>query len=874
MKSVSAEYKQDMAKLERNPSYVRIFFGNVDVTAINDGQWVSNGDYIYSQMGTLNYKYNYQETLASLEWNRWVLDGTQNIYDSENPTNDGWISSYVSDIDGNFSTAPTITRQFNNTHNLIGITIQFDTRTEECPVSVTVNAYNNNNLIVSDTQNPTSVKTVFELRANNVDKIEIIVNTALPYRRPRIEYVMYGIGMEYTDNDVVSCTQSHDIDPISRRLPNEKFEFTILDFEKNYDADNPSGIYEYVVRKSPCSISYGYTLDDDSIEWLKEDNYLLSGKPVVNNNQVTFQSTGLVGSLTDIYYKSQIGRKSFYDMATDVLVDANLSLTPSGEQPWVIDISLQNMYTTAVLPITTHMNCLQLISHACSCKLFTDDDNKIHIEPFNIEDLELEDFTVDFNDITKDTLKSQKIDELKAINIQRMIYTSEQRISTLYESTTEQTELHIEFQSIIDSSTIQINVSGGTLISSQIYGRAIDLELSSGTKNITITGSTITESTEVCTYEYNSTGETDKEENPLITEQSMCDTLAENVSTYLKQRNTYDLEYRGNPELETGDFINMQTFFSQDLQSLVLTDEIYYNGTLHGKLKLKNIIVPEPVIWDGITFSSDNDFTLETYNNNKNWDGTIYYSTDTQNWTEWYGTPISSNNGKLYLYGENNTVITGDNTNYHWVLTGTNIECSGNIETLLDYQIVLNGNHPVMGINCYRYMFRDCTSLISAPELPAITLTERCYYFMFYGCTGLITPPVLPATTLANYCYSYMFYGCTNLTSISSTMLSATVLADGCYQAMFAGCTNLSTIPLLPALTLQKNCYSYMFSSCTNIMLSSTQIGTYQTAYRIPTTGSGTTATDALTSMFGNTGGTFTGTPTINTTYYTSNTVV
>jgi hypothetical protein len=65
-----------------------------------------------------------------------------------------------------------------------------------------------------------------------------------------------------------------------------------------------------------------------------------------------------------------------------------------------------------------------------------------------------------------------------------------------------------------------------------------------------------------------------------------------------------------------------------------------------------------------------------------------------------------------------------------------------------------------------------------------------------------------------------------------------------------------------------------MFEDCTNIKLSTTQTGDYQTSYRIPTTGTGSTATYAMTDMFTNTGGTFTGDPSINTTYYTSNTVV
>ena len=37
---------------------------------------------------------------------------------------------------------------------------------------------------------------------------------------------------------------------------------------------------------------------------------------------------------------------------------------------------------------------------------------------------------------------------------------------------------------------------------------------------------------------------------------------------------------------------------------------------------------------------------------------------------------------------------------------------------------------------------------------------------MFRGCTSLTTAPVLPATTLTLSCYSHMFYGCTNLNYI------------------------------------------------------------------------------------------------------------
>ena len=93
---------------------------------------------------------------------------------------------------------------------------------------------------------------------------------------------------------------------------------------------------------------------------------------------------------------------------------------------------------------------------------------------------------------------------------------------------------------------------------------------------------------------------------------------------------------------------------------------------------------------------------------------------------------------------------------------------------------------------------------------------------------------------------------------------------------MFFSCKNLTTVPSLPATTLADYCYANMFRGCEKIKLSTTASGTYTKPYRIPKNGNGTTASNALMSMFLFTEGTFWGTPEINTTYYldNSNTIV
>ena len=116
---------------------------------------------------------------------------------------------------------------------------------------------------------------------------------------------------------------------------------------------------------------------------------------------------------------------------------------------------------------------------------------------------------------------------------------------------------------------------------------------------------------------------------------------------------------------------------------------------------------------------------------------------------------------------------------------------------------------------CYTYMFSGCTSLTEAPELPSTTLDSSCYEDMFYGCRSLTKAPALPATKLYYYCYRSMFEGCTSLTKAPE--LPATKLAPSCYSSMFEGCTSLTEAPALPVTTLSESCYYSMFEGCTSL---------------------------------------------------------
>ena len=91
---------------------------------------------------------------------------------------------------------------------------------------------------------------------------------------------------------------------------------------------------------------------------------------------------------------------------------------------------------------------------------------------------------------------------------------------------------------------------------------------------------------------------------------------------------------------------------------------------------------------------------------------------------------------------------------------------------------------------------------------------------------------------------------------------------------MYYQCTNLEQLPNLLSLTLADSCYEAMFRGCSKIKLSTTQVDDYQTEYRIPKTGTWTAWNNSTYLFALSTGWTFTWWPSVNTSYYTSNTLV
>lgn len=168
----------------------------------------------------------------------------------------------------------------------------------------------------------------------------------------------------------------------------------------------------------------------------------------------------------------------------------------------------------------------------------------------------------------------------------------------------------------------------------------------------------------------------------------------------------------------------------------------------------------EPVAGDWLCFTSgQNGSTLRL--DKVGSPGEIFLETSDDEGDSWKDYTWSGSTGaeftnlaagaKVYFRAktENQTIGSAFSDYYKFVMSGK-IAASGNIQTLLK----ADGSRTDAPTYCYRGMFLDCTSLTTAPELPATTVADYCYYYMFSGCTSLTSAPAtLPATTLANNCY-------------------------------------------------------------------------------------------------------------------------
>ena len=212
----------------------------------------------------------------------------------------------------------------------------------------------------------------------------------------------------------------------------------------------------------------------------------------------------------------------------------------------------------------------------------------------------------------------------------------------------------------------------------------------------------------------------------------------------------------------------------------------------------RGIMYIEETPLENLTFTIITSGTINWKCTNNSYSKTIQYNINGTGWKNWTS---SSNNSSVFkrtfsagqiieFRGTNTTYATSTTYRNYFDIESAQIYISGSIMSLLgDPNLkTISSNYAFAGL------FSGRGNILSAPILPATTLTKGCYASMFNNC-NFTSPPELPATTLAQDCYNYMFISCSKFTV--APLLPAKTLVSGCYTGMFYNCSSLNYIKAL-----------------------------------------------------------------------------
>lgn len=576
---------EQLKKPKRNLGFLKVKFNIVDPETNPDLS--SNSEEIFSDLDniketTIPQSKNY----ATLEKNFWLLNDSQPIYGSEE-LEQTYVSSYMSDKNCLFSDKACITLTSSVYLTTLGLTMVFDSIDKNYAKKLKVKAYRDSTMIMDKdyTLSSYSDRLIFADNEELVrwNKIEIyFIESSLPYRRIRVNQLLFGIMETYTDENLISAESKEKTTMINSELPTHTFKFTIDNMNKLFNPDNPQGWYRYILQQQPISYEWGYQLDDGTIEWILGGKMLLTGSVEVGENQVSFSTTSLINYLTKVYKKGVYNSsgRSLYDLAVDVLEDSNID--SSQYNLWS---GLKLIKTDAPLPKLEARQLLQIIATTGNCILFTNRENVINIQPFNYV-LNPDGMSYDFitsNPVVK--VQSELHNTIIYINH----YSKEDNVSELFKNEsleiTGTKTIEIEYDLATD---ISATITGGTIVNANYYGRYAILKITNtgeDTISLKVSGKKINNSQTIDSKQFNDDGENIEYKNDLITqmvESSKETKLKDFIGNWYNNRNIYSFENRGDVVKDTREIIPIETDFSNSLIGYLVENNINYDGAWSG----------------------------------------------------------------------------------------------------------------------------------------------------------------------------------------------------------------------------------------------------------------------------------------------------
>lgn len=576
---------EQLKKPKRNLGFLKVKFNIVDPETNPDLS--SNSEEIFSDLDNIKETTIPQtKNYATLEKNFWLLNDSQPIYGSEE-LEQTYVSSYMSDKNCLFSDKACITLTSSVYLTTLGLTMVFDSIDKNYAKKLKVKAYRDSTMIMDKdyTLSSYSDRLIFADNEELVrwNKIEIyFIESSLPYRRIRVNQLLFGIMETYTDENLISAESKEKTTMINSELPTHTFKFTIDNMNKLFNPDNPQGWYRYILQQQPISYEWGYQLDDGTIEWILGGKMLLTGSVEVGENQVSFSTTSLINYLTKVYKKGVYNSsgRSLYDLAVDVLEDSNID--SSQYNLWS---GLKSIKTDAPLPKLEARQLLQIIATTGNCILFTNRENVINIQPFNYV-LNPDGMKYDFitsNPVVK--VQSELHNTIIYINH----YSKEDNVSELFKNETLEITgtktIEIEYDLATD---ISATITGGTIVSANYYGRYAVLKITNtgeDTISLKVSGKKINNSQTIDSKQFNDDGENIEYKNDLITqmvESSKETKLKDFIGNWYNNRNIYSFENRGDIVKNTREIIPIETDFSNSLIGYLVENNINYDGAWSG----------------------------------------------------------------------------------------------------------------------------------------------------------------------------------------------------------------------------------------------------------------------------------------------------
>lgn len=397
MYQTSQEYKDSMKRPIREQSFMKVQLGLINQEAQQSAS-LENTDYNgFSDPSTLFSQHTVRR-YATYEQDMFRADGT--MYFLPKDSRSYWKSGYTCrDL---FNGELHIKFIFGyGKSDIKGLTIQFG---ENYPTSFSVLTDNGTSVLFKNNSQLFETDNVFE----NTASIELVVTEMnVPNNRVRIDYIQFGLGLEYDDEWILEANSKTSLSAINDDLPESEFSITLNNDEQIFNVDNPASEINFLESGQRMNVVMGYMLDDGKVEWLQMHS-LYVYEWSASDEKATIKAVDVLKFLSDDYYKGQYYEAgiTLYDLAVLVLEDAGVA-----QEDYYLDTYLKKIIVHNPLPNVRHKEALQIIANAGRCVLDYDRYGRIRIHSlFRPECETISNGATDYSDVSSIDTQTVKTD--------------------------------------------------------------------------------------------------------------------------------------------------------------------------------------------------------------------------------------------------------------------------------------------------------------------------------------------------------------------------------------------------------------------------------------------------------------------------------